>query len=71
MPPGQKAHSSTDTRLVTHIDHFQWIDLCITFVERTPLKVFPGGSVVQSPPFDAGERSSIPDLGRSHRPQSD
>ena len=27
MPPGQKAHSSADTCLVTHIDHFQWIDM--------------------------------------------
>ena len=27
MPPRQKAHSSADTRLVTHIDHFQWIDM--------------------------------------------
>ena len=31
---------------------------------------FPGGSVVKNLSADAGNRGSIPDLGRSHMPQS-
>ena len=31
---------------------------------------FPGGSVVKNPPANAGDTGSIPDLGRSHMPQS-
>ena len=31
---------------------------------------FPGGSVVKSPPAEVGDVGSIPDLGRSHVPQS-
>ena len=31
---------------------------------------FPGGSVVENPPANAGDRGSIPDQGRSHMPQS-
>ena len=30
----------------------------------------PGGSVVKNPPANAGDTDSIPDVGRSHRPQS-
>ena len=31
---------------------------------------FPGGSVVMNLPANAGDRASIPDLGRYHMPQS-
>ena len=31
---------------------------------------FPGGSVVKDPPANAGDTSSIPDLGRFHVPQN-
>ena len=31
---------------------------------------FSGGSVVKNPPANAGDTGSIPDLGRSHMPQS-
>ena len=30
---------------------------------------FPGGSMVKSPPANAGDTGSIPDSGRSHMPQ--
>ena len=30
---------------------------------------FPGGSVVNNPPVNAGDTGSIPGLGRSHMPQ--
>ena len=30
----------------------------------------PGGSVVKNPPAYAGDTGSIPDLGRSHVPQT-
>ena len=30
----------------------------------------PGGSVVRNPPANAGDMSSIPDLGRSHMLQN-
>ena len=30
----------------------------------------PGGSVVKNPPANAEDMGSIPDLGRSHKPQS-
>ena len=32
---------------------------------------FPGGTVVESPPANAGDAGSGPGLGRSHMPQSD
>ena len=31
---------------------------------------FPSGAVVKNPPANAGDRGSIPGLGRSHMPQS-
>ena len=31
---------------------------------------FPGGAVVKNPPANAGDRGSIPGLGRSHMPRS-
>ena len=31
---------------------------------------FPGGTVVKNPPANAGDRGSIPGLGRSHMSQS-
>ena len=31
---------------------------------------FPGGALVKNPPANAGDRGSIPGLGRSHMPQS-
>ena len=33
-------------------------------------KGFPGGSVVKNPPANSGNRALVPDLGRSHMPQS-
>ena len=33
-------------------------------------KGFPGSSVVKSPPANARDTGLIPDLGRSHMPQS-
>lgn len=32
---------------------------------------FPGGTVVENPPADAGDSGSIPALGRPRMPQSD
>lgn len=32
---------------------------------------FPGGTVVENLPAEAGNMDSIPALGRSHTPQSD
>ena len=34
------------------------------------LRDFPGGTVVKSPPANAGDTGSIPGPGRSHMPQS-
>ena len=31
---------------------------------------FPGGTVVENPPANAGDTGSSPGLGRSHMPQS-
>ena len=33
---------------------------------RSPLRGFPGGSVVKSLPANVGDTGSVPDLGRSH-----
>ena len=33
---------------------------------KTEYVGFPDGSVVKNPPVNAGDTSSIPDLGRSH-----
>ena len=38
----------------------------ITIFLKSELKDFPGGSVVQNPPANAGDTGSIPDPGRSH-----
>ena len=32
---------------------------------------FPGGTVVENPPANAGDTGSSPGLGRSHMPRSD
>ena len=37
---------------------------------KSPLGGFPGSSVVKNLPANAGDTGSIPDLGRSHMPQS-
>ena len=37
---------------------------------KISLKGFPGGSVVKNLPVSAGDTGSVPDLGRSHVPQS-
>ena len=38
--------------------------------KRDESKGFPGGSGVKNPPASAGDMDSIPDLERSHIPQS-
>ena len=44
------------------------------FIESEVFKVgkegFPGGPVIKNPPANAGDTGLIPDLGRSHLPQS-
>ena len=35
------------------------------------LRGFPGGTVVENPPANAGDTGSSPGLGRSHMPRSD
>ena len=49
----------------------------VTFISWSNFKVvlkndlgFPGGTVVESLPANAGDRGSSPGLGRSHMPQS-
>ena len=37
---------------------------------KTATKGFPGGSVVENPPANAGDTGSSPGLGRSHMPRS-
>ena len=49
--------------------------LCLTFstfILKYKMWVpgLPGGSVIKNPPANAGDTGSIPDLGRSHMPQS-
>ena len=36
---------------------------------RRDIVGFPGGSMVKNPPANAGDTGSIPDPGRSHKPQ--
>ena len=40
------------------------------WVYKTEVEGLPGGSVVKNPPANAGDKGSIPGLGRSHVPQS-
>ena len=42
--------------------------LTLRLLTKGKSRGFPGGSVVKNPPANAGDRSSIPDLGRSHVP---
>ena len=37
---------------------------------KKPLRGFPGGTVVESLPANAGDAGSSPGLGRSHMPRS-
>ena len=41
-----------------------------TFLKTFNFWGFPGGTVVESPPANAGDTGSSPGLGRSHMPQS-
>ena len=41
-----------------------------TFVKKKKIEGFPGGTVVQSPPANAGDTGSDPGPGRSHVPWS-
>ena len=38
--------------------------------KKGQLRDFPGDSVVKSPPANARDMGSIPDLGKSHMPRS-
>ena len=40
-------------------------------IVQKELQVFPGGTVVENLPANAGDTGSSPGLGRSHTPQSD
>ena len=44
----------------------QWVNNEI----KTEIRDFPGSTVVKNPPANAGDKGSIPDLGRSHMPWS-
>ena len=37
---------------------------------KTDIAGFPGGTVVENPPANAGDTGSSPGLGRSHMPRS-
>ena len=41
-----------------------------TFKQKTIVKGFPGGAVVENLPANAGNTGSSPGLGRSHMPRS-
>ena len=43
-------------------------ELCLPRILRARVRGFPGGSVVQNPPTNAGDKGSIPGPGRSHVP---
>ncbi|KAJ8784724.1 hypothetical protein J1605_008075 [Eschrichtius robustus] len=61
-------------RLGGMIDFFKYL-MCnhmgITRALKTPKEGFPGGSVVENLPANAGDTGSSPGLGRSHMPRSD
>ena len=40
------------------------------FLKKKVFRGFPGGTVVENPPANAGDTGSSPDLGRSHMPRS-
>ena len=50
----------------------QWIDItCLVgSLKYEAIRGFPGGSVLKNPPASVENVGSIPDLGRSHMPQS-
>ena len=45
-------------------------ELCLPGILRACVRGFPGGSVVQNPPTNTGDKGSIPGPGRSHMPWS-
>ena len=79
MAEGTHAHTHTHTRTHTHNDlkgNFisdsrfptEWLPKSQRI--RVLRKGFPGGSVVKNLPANAGDTGLIPDLERSHVPQS-
>ena len=79
MAVGTHAHTHTHTRTHTHNDlkgNFisdsrfptEWLPKSQRI--RVLRKGFPGGSVVKNLPANAGDTGLIPDLERSHVPQS-
>ena len=44
--------------------------MCIKLMTNKNLQGFPGGTVVESLPANAGDTGSSPGLGRSHMPRS-
>ena len=45
--------------------------ISIRFCHQNKMTGFPGGTVVESLPANAGDTGSSPGLGRSHMPRSD
>ena len=55
-----------------HIEHLSTSPNGTEDAEKSKIKYreFPGGTVVGSPPANAGDTGSSPDLGGSHMPRS-
>ena len=61
------AHFATHTHTHTHTHIFQWQ---INLFKIHPWGGFPGGTVVENLPANAGDTGSSPGLGGSHMPRS-
>ena len=57
-------HSQCDRELSTLTDYQT------PRIKKKKKEGFPDDSVVENPPANAGDMSSIPDVGTSHMPQS-
>ena len=57
-----------NTGRVINKSNFRWSEKIMHFAVK--FQGFSGGSVAKKPPANGGDMGSIPDLGRSHMPQS-
>jgi len=70
---GQRSLAGYSPCSHTESDTTEWLSPSLSWGTKFTQKLnwgFPGGSVVKNLPASAGDTDSIPDLGRSHMPQS-
>ena len=66
----KKTGKHTNTWRLNNVLNNQWVNEEIKVGIKKHLEGFPGGTVVENLPANAGDTGSSPVLGRSHMPRS-